>query len=230
MSVIVARAVVCRSSQCARTRARLLSHLRDAGFPAPKPILYCPVEIVGFVEGEVPVRPQVSRMPQAAMYGLGQLVRRMHNAMASFEQSDADIWSQVLEGCGVATGIRHLDLAPGNVVFRGGIPFAPIDYRDCGTATAEWELGLVVRHWLPLVHPQDWLPGEILLSPSRRFWALLDGYGVDSVSTRHVVEAAVASFDHSVCRLNLAERPAAFAANRRARAYALEVLSGLADP
>ena len=92
-----------------------------------------------------------------------------------------------------------------------------------------WELGLLLRHWLPLVHPDDLLASEELLDPTQRTNALLSGYGIPFAEWPPILAAAIETFDRSVYRLGLKIGTPAYLRNRRAKRYAIRVFQKLLD-
>lgn len=80
---------------------------------------------------------------------MGGLIRRLHDATASFQVPDAPVWRPWFgrDIAGNERIIGHCDISPWNVVLRGGEPVALIDWEVAGpvdrlteVAMAAWSL------------------------------------------------------------------------------------------
>ena len=113
-----------------------LAHLRDAGFGgAPRPLGVDEQgrEILSFVPGQVHRHPLP---PEAAgddvLVALARLIRKLHEASAGWVPPPGAAWGGTPARQGPVTEraelVSHRDYATGNVVFRGGLPVALIDF------------------------------------------------------------------------------------------------------
>jgi aminoglycoside phosphotransferase (APT) family kinase protein len=113
-----------------------LAHLRDAGFtgaPLPLGVDEQGREVLSFVPGEVHRHPLP---PEAAgddvLVALARLIRALHEASAGWVPPPGAVWGGTPANQGRITGrtelVSHRDYATGNVVFRGGLPVALIDF------------------------------------------------------------------------------------------------------
>ncbi len=163
----------------------LLAHLQRSGFgAAPEPIdggfASDGREQLRFIEGE---SPQPLAWSIEAVFEIGRLVRRLHDATASFEPSSPPTWrpwfGRHLTGTRPVLG--HGDLGPWNILALAGLPVAFIDWDNAGPVDAVWELAQAC--WLNAqLHDDDVAALNDLPSPSDRgaqVAALLDGYGLD---------------------------------------------------
>ena len=165
----------------------LLRHLEAVGFDgAPR---YLGIdergrEVLSFVEGDVPLPPYPAwSMTDRALADLGGLVRRFHEAAATFvAPADADWapdWSDPTGGRGAADRtITHNDLFPENVVFRDGRVVALIDFAMVAPGRPLWDLAIAAEMWAPLGDPRrrDQHPPE--LDGIARIGVLARGYGL----------------------------------------------------
>lgn len=212
----------------------LLRHLEAVGFAgAPRHLGLDEAgrDVVTWVDGDVPVPPYPDwALTDAAIAALGGLVRRFHDAVASFDASGLTGWSD--EWCDPGGGplVCHNDLFPENVVFRDGLPVALIDFDMAGPGRPLWDLAIAAEEWAPLHAPGARLNAPDSLDAVRRTGLLAAGYGlapdraaelVDVVveekahSTAHVLEAAAAGdpvWAAHVAESGFAERIAADAA------------------
>ena len=85
-------------------------------------------EVLTWIEGDAPLPPYPAwAMTDRALADLGGLIRRLHEATATF-RSPASDWSTEWADPAGGPGICHNDLFPENVVFRDGRPVALIDF------------------------------------------------------------------------------------------------------
>ncbi len=160
----------------------LLAHLREAGFDAAP----CPVdggfapdgrEQLTFIDGE---SPQPNAWSDEGVWFVGHLLRRLHDAAASFVPPADVVWrpwfARALPGHSPVIG--HGDLGPWNILARDGMPVAFIDWDNAGPVDALWELAQV--GWLNAqLHDDDVrnlndLPDAV--ARARQLGVILDGY------------------------------------------------------
>jgi Ser/Thr protein kinase RdoA (MazF antagonist) len=138
--------VIRETGPWARSVHSLLNHLHEAGFAgAPRPIGdgfdEQGREVLAYVEGDV-INP--APWSDEAIYELGRLIRRLHDATLSF-RSPADAQWRPWFGREVGTPdiIGHCDAAPWNVVSRHGKPIALIDWEAAGPVDRLTEIAMV---------------------------------------------------------------------------------------
>ena len=162
----------------------LLRHLAAVGFDgAPSVVGFDREgrEVLTWVEGEAPGYPWPTWMlTESVLADLARLVRRYHNAVASFVAPPNASWRSWLGSPGGPI-IRHGDLWPANVVFRAGRPVALIDWDFAQPGTVLDDLASAAKHWVPLASDDraasdGWL---IPIDRRRRLRVLCDAYGLD---------------------------------------------------
>lgn len=142
-----------------------------------------------WVEGDAPGYPWPTWMQtEAALAGLGSLLRRYHEAVESFVVPADASWRSWLGSPGGPI-IRHGDLWPANVVFRAGRPAALIDWDFAQPGTCLDDIASAAKHWVPLcgdarAAADGW---ELPLDRGARLGALCDGYGLDDESRRALI-------------------------------------------
>ena len=105
------------------TRALLL-HLEAVGFEGAPRFLGVDEQgrdVLTFVEGDVPLPPYPPwALTDEALESLGRLLRRFHDATATFDQTSAAGWPDEWSDREGGPVVCHNDLFPENVVFRDG--------------------------------------------------------------------------------------------------------------
>lgn len=164
----------------------LLRHLADQGFEAAPKLVGTGIDDDGrenleFVEGEF-MHPGPWSIE--GLFELGRLVRRLHDAVASFRPSSDMEWPPWFGrdiGDGSATIVSHCDLAPWNIVARDGMPVAFIDWEYTGPVEPMVELAQVC--WLNAKLHGDEVAGRENLPPlherAKHLNAILDGYELE---------------------------------------------------
>jgi Ser/Thr protein kinase RdoA (MazF antagonist) len=112
-----------------------LKHLEAVGFAGSPRIVGTGVDAEGwetlqFVVGQATATRVWS---EEGIYELGQLLRRLHQATATFRAPSHAVWQEsFLRSAGVGAIISHGDVAPWNVVVREDRPVAFIDWELAG--------------------------------------------------------------------------------------------------
>jgi len=162
----------------------LLRHLASAGFRGAPAVVGAGVdggrETVRYVEGEF-VHP--GPWSGEALYEVGRMLRSLHDASATFEPPPGAVWKPwfLRELGGTKLVYGHGDVAPWNMVTRGGMPVALVDWEFAGPIDPAIELARTC--WLfPQLHDDD-VAAMVGLPPleerARQLRALVDGYGAD---------------------------------------------------
>ncbi|MFC1572332.1 phosphotransferase [Candidatus Eisenbacteria bacterium] len=122
----------------------LLKHLERIGFPGSPRVVGSGFDSQGretltFIDGEF-VHP--GPWSEQAFFNIGQLIRDLHRATASFSVPEKAIWR---EWHGRHLGnpslsIGHCDTGPWNIVSRDGLPYALIDWEVAGPVDPLTEL------------------------------------------------------------------------------------------
>ncbi|WP_083733192.1 phosphotransferase [Actinomadura sp. CNU-125] len=178
----------------------LLRHLEGVGFEAPRVLGTDEAgrDVVSWVPGDVPGRPLPGYAgTDEALRGVARLVRRYHEAVASFGVPDGpwDLGGSYLDGEPEVVG--HCDVTPENVVFRGGVPVALIDFDLARPTRRLYDVVTALRHWGPIADPADrdavWYGVDV----GRRLRVFCDAYGLDRRGRGEVLPAARVRFERS---------------------------------
>lgn len=111
---------------------------------------------------------------------VGTLVRRVHDALASFEAPAAASWRLRIDG----PTFIHGDIAPWNVVWSDGRIVGLLDWDQSGPGRDLEDLAYAAWVWVPLevpkAVPSHWLVEDVSLQAQQhRLRVLVDAYGLD---------------------------------------------------
>lgn len=164
----------------------LLRHYETVGFTGAPRVVGSGItadglDAVTWVEG---ASPHPHAWPDDALPALGQLLRRVHDAGATFTPPPGAQWqpcfARTLPGSRPVLG--HGDLGPWNVLAQPSGSYALIDWEFAGPIDAVWELTQAA--WLNAqLHDDDVAESHGLPPPAVRAHQvrlLLDGYGLSS--------------------------------------------------
>ncbi|HEU0132168.1 MAG TPA: phosphotransferase [Mycobacteriales bacterium] len=132
---------------------------------------------------------------------LGALLRGLHDATATFVPPPDAVWRPFAGRSlpGSAPVVGHGDTAPWNVVARGGVPVAFVDWETAGPFDALWELAHTA--WLnAYLHDDDVAERDGLPDVATRgavLRAIADGYGLPRADRATLVERMVEYAVHS---------------------------------
>ena len=172
----------------------LLEHLEQVGFDGAPRFLGSDEqgrEVLSYIEGRAAIEPHGEwALTDEALVSVAQLLRRFHDAVASFDASRHTWPHAVPERFNDGT-ISHNDPNLDNVVFNGGRAVALIDFDLAGPGSAAWDVACAARLWTPLRDPQD-VPHTRSLERLRLF---VDAYGLPRPERRRVVDAMVDAHD-----------------------------------
>lgn len=138
-------------------------------------------EAVTFIDGELGFVWDDDVLP-----ALGSLIRRLHDAAASFDYlPHAGSWIGPTRAPGET--LCHNDIVPWNTVYRDRMPFAFIDWDGAAPGPRAWDLAYAAAAFIPLTDPDDafnsakagWsgVPTNFT-HRAARLRSLLDGYGM----------------------------------------------------
>ena len=136
-------------------------------------------EMLTYVEGDI-LNP--APWSDAAIFALGELTRKMHDAAASFQVPTQANWRPWFgRTVGTADIVGHCDAAPWNIVSRDGLPAAFIDWEAAGPVDRLTELAMVAWNNAQLyddgVAEMNGLADAA--SRMRQVRLFADGYGLD---------------------------------------------------
>lgn len=138
-----------------------LAHLAEAGIDvAPRPVLLsfeAGFEEVTYVEGTAlsggASPPYLWHDDTLAV--LARMVRRFHDAAASFTPPAGAAWQQAAAFPDGGDVICHNDLAPWNTVFVHERPAAFIDWDTAAPGPRWWDVSYAIWHFVPLYGDPD---------------------------------------------------------------------------
>jgi len=173
----------------------LLRHVRATGFDGvPEPIAVDPEgeERLRFIPGDVPCPPFPTWSQSDGVLGsTASLLRRFHDATVGFVVPEGANWSTemadpdaILGGGGIAgidggPVICHNDVCPENVVFRGGVAVALLDFDFVAPGSRLYDLARLALMTVPIDDPGDAArTGRIGLDPFTRLRVVADAYGL----------------------------------------------------
>jgi hypothetical protein len=177
----------------AATLHALLRHLRatSAAIEAPLPVgIDGDVEIVEFVHGDVALAPFPAwANTDRALVTVAGLLRRLHDATASWTPPEDASWSAALADPEGGPIICHNDVCMENVVFRDGGATALIDFDFAAPGRRVWDVVMAARFWVPLTDPGMAAAADRGINdPVARLRTFVDAYGLDEEDRRIAVE------------------------------------------
>jgi Ser/Thr protein kinase RdoA (MazF antagonist) len=173
----------------------LLTHLERVGFDgAPRFIGVDEQEreVLTFVEGDVPLPPYPAwALTDEALASLGRLLRRFHDATATFDRTTVSGWSDEWSDRRGGPVVCHNDLFPENVVFRDGVVVAFIDFAEAAPGRPLWDLAIACEEWAPVHAPGARLHHPDQLDAVRRVGLLARAYGLEPDRAAELVDVIV---------------------------------------
>lgn len=208
--VRIAETVRRHAGPSGETVRALLLHLEAVGFDgAPRHLGTDEQgrEVLSWIDGDVPLPPYPAwSMTDRALADLGALVRRLHEAAASFvppaSVAWAADWADPTGGAGdPAATICHDDLFPENVVFRDGRVVALIDFAMAAPGRPLWDVAIAAEMWGPLGDPARRDQHPLDLDGIARIGVLARGYGLDRDRAEALVDVVVEERAHSIANI-----------------------------
>ena len=196
------RRPVTKSSDAVRA---LLLHLEQVGFEGAPRYLGNDREgreVLSYIDGEVPLPPYPAwSMTDDALVDLGRLLRRFHEAMASFDVTGisgwASDWADPLPGPVVC----HNDLFPENVVFRDGRVIALIDFDMAAPGRPLWDVAIAAQEWAPLSAPEVRRDHPRELDGVARLRRFVRAYGVEPDRATQLVDLIFAERQQALAHI-----------------------------
>jgi len=172
------------SNRHSRSIHAFLSAMRDGGFDGAS----LPVGIDGdgrerlhFIEGDVPLPPYPEWAQSAtALASVAELLRRLHAASRGFDPRGV-AWSDEMADPAGGSIICHNDVCLENVVFRGGVAVALLDFDFAAPGRPVYDLAQFARMCVPIDDDASaarlgWQPAD---RPAR-LRIVADAYGLDA--------------------------------------------------
>ena len=177
-----------------------LAHLRDAGFtgaPLPFGVDEEGREVLSFVSGDVARSlppPEMAR--EEVLAALARLIRSLHEASTGWVPPHDAVWggSPANPGRPITEPtelVSHRDYALGNVVFRGGLPAALIDFDLAKPTTRLYDIANALWYWAPLRDPRDRPPVLADADIPHRVAVFADAYGMTAQQRAGLAPLAV---------------------------------------
>jgi hypothetical protein len=168
----------------------LLRHLRLNGLPVPEPLGYDEDhEYVGLVAGDAGDQAWHHQLQRDGVRSAGILLRRIHDAGATWQPPDDAIWSERSSG----DVICHGDPQPANFAWRNGTAVGLFDWDAARPGSRLDDVAYALLWLVPVgVDAAELKRRGFTSMPDRRdrAEAFLDGYGWQD--TINVVEVALA--------------------------------------
>lgn len=166
----------------------LLGHLHSAGFDGcPKPLGFDDQgrEVVSYVEGDggsIPLRAET--VTDEALVSHAVLIRRFHDAAATFPQFTGE-WDSLLgDPAGVGAVVCHNDISIPNTVYRRGRPAALVDWEFASSGRRLWDVAYAAWWLVPLHRPEFMrVIGWPEVDQPRRLGLFVDAYGLGEERT-----------------------------------------------
>ena len=160
----------------------LLDHLEAVGFKEAPRFLGLDEkgrEVFGYIPGEVGIPPFNGWVTSdAAVAEVARLLRRYHEAVASFDWRQTQGWSEELADPTGDAIICHNDVCVENVVFREGRAVGLLDFDFAAPGAEVWDAAMTGRMWAPMAHPgcrTAWPSG---LDAAHRLGVFARAYGI----------------------------------------------------
>ena len=175
----------------------LLDHLARAGFDGAPRFLGVDDqgrEMLSFIPGEAAIEPLPAwALTDEALVSVAALLRRFHEAVASFDPSRY-VWPQPVPAAFRDGTISHNDPNLDNVIFRGGRAVALIDFDLASPGSAVWDVACAARLWAPLRDERD-VPDALRGRSLDRLRTFVDAYGLAKSDRERMVDALVHTHD-----------------------------------
>jgi hypothetical protein len=169
----------------------LFDHLERVGFDGTPRFLGVDDrgrEMLSFIPGEAAIEPhQDWALTDEALVSVAELLRRYHDAAASFDAS-GHAWPDFVPEAFRDGLVSHNDPNLDNVIFSGGVAVGLIDFDLAGPGSAVWDVACAARLWAPLRDERD-APDELRGRSLERLRMFVDAYGLACRDRPRVVDA-----------------------------------------
>jgi hypothetical protein len=178
----------------------LLRHLEAVGFAGAPRVVGDGYdgqgnEVLTCIEGQV---QHPHAWSDEAIWGVGRLLRHLHDATASFRPPPEAVWQPwSFHSDAPGSIIGHCDTGPWHIVARDGLPVAFIDWTLAGPTDRRDEIA-ATGWWNAQLHDEDIAEANHLADAATRGAQLrhfLDGYGLPAADraglVTHMIELAI---------------------------------------
>ncbi|MDX6567305.1 MAG: hypothetical protein QOE10_2967 [Gaiellales bacterium] len=178
---------------------RFLRHLGRSGVAiAPEPrSLDDGRERLRFIPGDVPIPPYPDwAQSEDALASIAKLIRALHDASRDFTRDRGDAWSaEMADPQPRGLVVCHNDVCLENVVFRGGMAVALLDFDFAAPGRPSHDLACFARMCVPVDDEVSRanLGWEVTRLP-HRLRLIADTYGCTQGDRREII----ASLDHAI--------------------------------
>jgi hypothetical protein len=168
-------------------------------------------ERLEFIDGEVPAPPYPDwSQSDAALASIATLLRRLHDAARRFDPRGMR-WPDGLADPAGGALVCHNDIELSNVVFRGGIAVALLDFEFAAPGRRVYDIAQLARLCVPIEGEFDqtrlgWKPAD---RPAR-LRLVADAYGLDRDDRAELLAAVDDAVDRieATARRSVDERDA----------------------
>jgi Ser/Thr protein kinase RdoA (MazF antagonist) len=193
-----------RAASSAAVQALLL-HLEEMGFAGAPRYLGSDAQgrdVLSYIEGQVPLPPYPAwSMRDDALVDLAHLLRRFHEATASFDLAGVSGWADEWADPVAGPLVCHNDLFPENVVFRDGREVALIDFDMAAPGRAFWDVAIAAQEWAPLSAPEARRDHPRHLDGVARLRLFASAYGIDPDCASHLVDLIFAERQQALAHI-----------------------------
>jgi hypothetical protein len=183
-----------RGPWSAATRS-LLGHLEAVGFEEAPRYLGTDEQgrdVLSYIEGTVALPPFPPwSMTEGVLVDLAGLLRRFHQALASFEPLGAVRWSPELADPSGGPVVCHNDLCPENVIFRDGRAVGLVDFDFAAPGRPVWDVVRTMVMWAPMAAPEFRRTFPDGLDAVSRFARFASAYGLAPEDAEATVDVMI---------------------------------------
>ena len=177
----------------------LLEHLERVGFDGAPRFLGVDDrgrEVLSYIPGRAAIAPDEAwALTDEALVSVAELLRRYHDAVASFE-AGGHRWPRPVPAAFREGIVSHNDPNLDNVVFAGDRAVALIDFDLAGPGSAVWDVACAVRLWAPLRDERD-APRALRGRSLARLRIFADAYGLAERDRSRLADAVLPA--HAWC-------------------------------
>jgi hypothetical protein len=159
-------------------------------------------DVLSYIDGQVPLPPYPAwSMTDHALVDLAHLLRRFHEATASFDCTGISGWASDWADPLAGRVICHNDLFPENVVFRDGRVIALIDFDMAAPGRPLWDVAIAAQEWAPLSAPDARRDHPRHLDRIARLRRFARAYGVEPDRASELVELIFAERQQALAHI-----------------------------